>query len=99
MRNRDDGIEGRVMSANSTGFLESVDKNFRHSMTFLDLPEGLAERIIQCNSTYTVRFDVRLRGRMYSFIGWRSVHSEHSERVAFATYRMRMPKRWRRSLR
>ncbi|MCK1738295.1 Glu/Leu/Phe/Val dehydrogenase [Bradyrhizobium sp. 138] len=69
------------MSANSTGFLESVDKNFRRAMTFLDLPEGLAERIIQCNSTYTVRFGVRLRGRMYSFIGWRSVHSEHSEPV------------------
>ncbi|MCK1496693.1 Glu/Leu/Phe/Val dehydrogenase [Bradyrhizobium sp. 188] len=50
-------------------------------MTFLDLTEGLAERIIQCNSTYTVRFGVRLRGRMYSFIGWRSVHSEHSEPV------------------
>ncbi|TIX52495.1 MAG: glutamate dehydrogenase, partial [Mesorhizobium sp.] len=50
-------------------------------MKFLDLPEGLAERIIQCNSTYTVRFGVRLRGRMYSFIGWRSVHSEHCEPV------------------
>ncbi|UXN57841.1 Glu/Leu/Phe/Val dehydrogenase (plasmid) [Phyllobacterium zundukense] len=50
-------------------------------MTFLDLPEGLSERIMQCNSTYTVRFGVRLRGRMYSFIGWRSVHSEHCEPV------------------
>ncbi|AYG64299.1 Glu/Leu/Phe/Val dehydrogenase (plasmid) [Rhizobium jaguaris] len=50
-------------------------------MTFIDLPEGLAERIVQCNSTYTVRFGVRLRGRMYSFIGWRSVHSEHCEPV------------------
>ncbi|MER9108622.1 Glu/Leu/Phe/Val dehydrogenase [Mesorhizobium sp. M0848] len=50
-------------------------------MSFLDLPEGLAERIIQCNSTYTVRFGVRLRGRMYSFVGWRSVHSEHCEPV------------------
>ncbi|WP_192258601.1 Glu/Leu/Phe/Val family dehydrogenase [Mesorhizobium caraganae] len=50
-------------------------------MSFLDLPEGLAERIIQGNSTYTVRFGVRLRGRMYSFIGWRSVHSEHCEPV------------------
>ncbi|UPJ76873.1 Glu/Leu/Phe/Val dehydrogenase [Bradyrhizobium sp. 187] len=69
------------MQANSAGFLESVGQNFRHSMTFLDLPEGLAERIIQCNSTYTVRFGVRLRGRMYSFIGWRSVHSEHCEPV------------------
>ncbi|WP_245296663.1 Glu/Leu/Phe/Val family dehydrogenase [Rhizobium bangladeshense] len=45
----------------------------------LDLPEGLAERIRACNSTYTVRFGVRLRGRMYSFTGWRSVHSEHVE--------------------
>ncbi|BCG97348.1 hypothetical protein MesoLj131a_62120 [Mesorhizobium sp. 131-2-1] len=69
------------MQVNSAGFLESVDQNFRHAMSFLDLPEGLAERIIQCNSTYTVRFGVRLRGRMYSFIGWRSVHSEHSEPV------------------
>lgn len=50
-------------------------------MSFLDLPEGLAERIIQCNSTYTVRFGVRLRGRMCSFIGWRSVHSERCDPV------------------
>lgn len=69
------------MQVSSAGFLESVDQNFRHAMSFLDLPEGLAERIIQCNSTYTVRFGVRLRGRMYSFIGWRSVHSEHCEPV------------------
>ncbi|RUM24204.1 Glu/Leu/Phe/Val dehydrogenase [Rhizobium vallis] len=48
-------------------------------MTHLDLSEGLAERIKACNSTYTVRFGVRLRGRMYSFTGWRSVHSEHVE--------------------
>ncbi len=45
----------------------------------LPLPEGLAERIKACNSTYTVRFGVWLRGRMYSFTGWRSVHSEHVE--------------------
>lgn len=69
------------MQANFTGFIESVDKNFRHSMTFLNFLEGLAERIIQCNSTYIVRFGVRPRGRIYSFIGWRSVHSEHSEPV------------------
>ncbi|MER8798076.1 hypothetical protein NKH75_28445 [Mesorhizobium sp. M0984] len=58
-----------LMEDNSAGFLESVDQNFRHAMMFLDLPDGLAERIIQCNSTYAVRFGVRLRGRMYSFIG------------------------------
>ncbi|WP_050816453.1 Glu/Leu/Phe/Val family dehydrogenase [Agrobacterium tumefaciens] len=48
-------------------------------MEHLDLSEGLAERIKACNSTYTVRFGVRLRGRTYSFTGWRSVHSEHVE--------------------
>lgn len=69
------------MLASTTSFLQSVDKNFRHAMSFLELPEGLSERIVQCNSTYTVRFGVRLRGRMYSFVGWRSVHSEHCEPV------------------
>ncbi|TIU19413.1 MAG: glutamate dehydrogenase, partial [Mesorhizobium sp.] len=64
-----------AVSKSDASFLYSVDRNLKHAMTFLDLPEGLAERIIQCNSTYTVRFGVRLRGRMYSFVGWRSVHS------------------------
>jgi len=62
-------------------FLDSVDRHFRHAMSFIDLPEGLAERIMQCNSIYTVRFGVRLRGRTYSFVGWRAVHSEHREPV------------------
>lgn len=70
-----------AVSNSASSFLNSVDRNLRHAMSFLDLPEGLAERIIQCNSTYTVRFGVRLRGRMYSFVGWRSVHSEHNEPV------------------
>jgi len=69
------------MSPIPSSFLDSVDRYFAHAMSFLDLPEGLAERITQCNSTYTVRFGVRLRGQMYSFTGWRSVHSEHREPV------------------
>lgn len=60
-------------------FLESVEANIDNAMSHLDLSEGIAERIKACNSTYTVRFGVRLRGRMYSFTGWRSVHSEHVE--------------------
>jgi glutamate dehydrogenase (NAD(P)+) len=60
-------------------FLESVESYIDRAFTHLDLSEGLAERIRACNSTYTVRFGVRLRGRMYSFTGWRSVHSEHVE--------------------
>lgn len=55
------------MRFSSKNFLESIDQL-----------EGLAERIIQCNSTYTIRFGVRLRGRMNSFISWRSVRSEYA---------------------
>ncbi|AGS25488.1 Glu/Leu/Phe/Val dehydrogenase protein (plasmid) [Rhizobium etli bv. mimosae str. Mim1] len=60
-------------------FLDSVEAYMDRALAQLPLPEGLAERIKACNSTYTVRFGVRLRGRMYSFTGWRSVHSEHVE--------------------
>lgn len=60
-------------------FLESVEAYIDRALEQLPLPEGLGERIRACNSTYTVRFGVRLRGRMYSFTGWRSVHSEHVE--------------------
>jgi len=62
-------------------FLNSVDTYISRSIAYLALPDGIAERIAQCNSTYTVRFGVRLRGQMFSFTGWRSVHSEHAEPV------------------
>lgn len=68
------------MKTNTT-FLKSVETYIANAMNKMELPEGLSERITQCNSTYTVRFGVRLRGRMYSFTGWRSVHSEHCEPV------------------
>lgn len=63
----------------TTPFLDSVDAYIDQALGHLDLSEGLGERIKACNSTYTVRFGVRLRGRMFSFTGWRSVHSEHVE--------------------
>ncbi len=66
-------------AVSSARFLDSVEAYIDRAMEHLDLSEGLAERIKACNSTYTVRFGVRLRGRMYSFTGWRSVHSEHVE--------------------
>lgn len=62
-----------------SSLLRSVETYIDRAMACLDLPDGLPERIKACNSTYTVRFGVRLRGRMYSFTGWRSVHSEHVE--------------------
>ncbi|MRX49696.1 glutamate dehydrogenase [Paracoccus sp. S-4012] len=62
-------------------FRQSVEEMFGHAATLLDLPPGLEEKIRVCNSTYTVRFGVRLRGRIQTFVGYRSVHSEHHEPV------------------
>ncbi|MEN2494601.1 MAG: Glutamate dehydrogenase [Hyphomicrobiaceae bacterium hypho_1] len=62
-------------------FLQSVDAMFSQAVTHMDLPPGLAEKIRVCNSTYTVRFGVRLRGQVHTFVGYRSVHSEHNEPV------------------
>jgi glutamate dehydrogenase (NAD(P)+) len=63
------------------GFRENVDIMFRRAIEYLDLPPGLAEKIQICNSTYTVRFGVRLRGKIETFVGYRAVHSEHMEPV------------------
>jgi glutamate dehydrogenase (NAD(P)+) len=71
------------MSANGTepSFRQSVDLMFNRAVALMDLPPGLEEKIRVCNSTYTVRFGVRLRGRIHTFTGYRSVHSEHMEPV------------------
>jgi len=63
------------------GFRESVDLMFNRAAALMKLPPGLEEKIRVCNSTYTVRFGVRLRGRIETFTGYRSVHSEHMEPV------------------
>jgi len=63
------------------GFRDSVDMMFDQAVELMDLPEGLPEKIRVCNSTYTVRFGVRLRGKIQTFTGYRSVHSEHMEPV------------------
>lgn len=65
--------------ADEHSFLQSVESYITCACRHLDLADGLEERIRACNSTYTVRFGVRLRGRMFSFTGWRSVRSEHVE--------------------
>ncbi|MCU0815511.1 MAG: Glu/Leu/Phe/Val dehydrogenase [Cypionkella sp.] len=62
-------------------FRESVDLMFRRAVRLMDLSPGLEEKIRVCNSTYTVRFGVRLRGKIETFTGYRSVHSEHMEPV------------------
>ncbi len=62
-------------------FRQSVDMMFSRAVAVMDLPPGLEEKIRVCNSTYTVRFGVRLRGKIQTFTGYRSVHSEHMEPV------------------
>ena len=62
-----------------SNFLNDTTKFVNKALKFLDISPGLANKIITCNSTYTVRFGVRLRGEIHTFEGWRSVHSEHME--------------------
>jgi glutamate dehydrogenase (NAD(P)+) len=64
-----------------TSFRESVDRLFTRAVSHLSLSPGLVEKIRVVNSTYTVRFGVKLRGDIYTFTGYRSVHSEHAEPV------------------
>ena len=62
-----------------TNFLDDTTKYVNKALKFSDLSDDLSNKIIICNSTYTVRFGVRLRGKIFTFEGWRSVHSEHME--------------------
>jgi glutamate dehydrogenase (NAD(P)+) len=54
---------------------------FDKAISLIDISPGLAQKIKVCNSTYTVRFGVKLRGDIHTFTGYRSVHSEHKEPV------------------
>ncbi len=67
--------------AREPSFRDSVDLMFNRAVALMDLPPGLEQKIRVCNSTYTVRFGVRLRGKIETFTGYRSVHSEHMEPV------------------
>ena len=69
-------------------FLKSIETNFRNAVACLNATHGddsigddLATKIMVANSTYVVRFGVRLRGELHTFTGYRSVHSEHFEPV------------------
>ena len=55
--------------AGEPSFRESVDKMFKRATALMDLGPGLEEKIRVCNSTYTVRFGVRLRGKIETFVG------------------------------
>ena len=68
-------------------FLNSIETNFNAALDCLDksdhaaISDSLAHKILVTNSTYVVRFGVRLRGELHTFTGYRSVHSEHFEPV------------------
>ncbi len=69
-------------------FLKSIEVNYQKAVSCLQISEGkktytdeLANQIMSANSTYIVRFGVKLRGKMYTFTGYRSVHSDHFEPV------------------
>ena len=62
-------------------FLSSVERMFDQAADLVGVSEDLRRKIKVVNSTYTVRFGVRLRNRLYTFTGYRSVHSEHREPV------------------
>ncbi len=70
-----------MQPTNEPSFRDSVDIMFNRAVALMDLPPGLEEKIRVCNATYTVRFGVRLRGKIQTFTGYRSVHSEHMEPV------------------
>ena len=69
------------MDRTEPSFRQSVEMMFNRAAALVDLPPGLEEKIRVCNSTYVVRFGVRLRGEVKTFTGYRSVHSEHMEPV------------------
>ncbi|AKS46336.1 glutamate dehydrogenase (NAD(P)+) [Octadecabacter temperatus] len=62
----------------SAGFLSDVEAMYDRAAVNVDMPDGLSDKIKACNATYVTRFGVRLRGRMFTFRGWRATHSTHS---------------------
>ncbi|MGG7568098.1 Glu/Leu/Phe/Val family dehydrogenase [Rhodovulum sp. DZ06] len=74
-------MSAAAAAAPEPSFRHSVDIMFNRAVSLMDLSPGLEEKIRVCNATYTVRFGVRLRGRVHTFTGYRSVHSEHMEPV------------------
>ena len=58
-------------------FRESVNLSCDMAMGTLDIPEGMAKYIRNVNNVYQVRFPVKIKGEVETFIGWRAVHSDH----------------------
>lgn len=69
------------MTQQTETFLSSVEKMFDQAADLVGVSDDLRHKIKVANSTYTVRFGVRLRNKLFTFTGYRSVHSEHREPV------------------
>jgi glutamate dehydrogenase (NAD(P)+) len=58
-------------------FKDSVNLSFDLARSTLDIPDGMAQYIRNVNNVYQVRFPVKIKGEIETFIGWRAVHSDH----------------------
>ncbi len=71
----------RELKLSGVEFLNSVDKVFDNAANVLKLPQTVANQIKSPNSTYKLNFGVRIRNKIFTFTGFRCVHSEHFEPV------------------
>lgn len=62
---------------NELSFLQSVDKMYDDAAKYVEMGPGVEHKIKVCNNTLTVRFGVRINGRIETFVGYRAVHSDH----------------------
>lgn len=67
------------MTPAACGFLDSVNFMFDRAAVKLGLTDDVIAAVRACNSTYEVNFHLKLRNKIQSFRGYRSVHSEHIE--------------------
>ena len=58
-------------------FRESVNLSCDKAMGMLDIPEGMSKYIRNVNNVYQVRFPVKIKEKIETFVGWRAVHSDH----------------------
>ena len=55
----------KKMGSNNV-FIKSVSKMFDNAIQTLGVEKGLANQIKSCNSTHTIRFGVKLTGKLYT---------------------------------
>ncbi|MZG30886.1 MAG: Glu/Leu/Phe/Val dehydrogenase [Nitrospinae bacterium] len=66
-----------ITADKEVSFRESVNLSCDLAMATLDIPDGMAKYIRNVNNVYQVRFPVKIKGDIETFIGWRAVHSDH----------------------